>query len=117
MEIPGASYAEATQRYIYRMPEQENIWESFQLIMRRLRNFVDSPYVEGPDIFGTEDNSQLFCLREGLVNFAPIPIILPRAIPLSGFFPTELSCRIPVALFLPRQSSETVYCPCRVIRA
>ena len=23
----------------------------------------------GPDIFGIEDNSQLFCLREGLVNF------------------------------------------------
>lgn len=69
MEIPGDSYSEATQRYTYRMPEQENIWESFQLIMRRLRNFVDAPYIEGPDIFGTEDNSQLFCLREGLVNF------------------------------------------------
>ena len=53
----------------YRMPEQENIWESFQLIMHRLRNFVDAPYLEGPDIFGVEDNSQLFCLREGLVNF------------------------------------------------
>lgn len=69
MEIPGASYNDALQRYTYRMPEQENIWESFQLIMSRLRNFVDAPYVEGPDIFGTEDNSQLFCLREGLVNF------------------------------------------------
>lgn len=69
MEIPGESYSEAAQRYTYRMPEQENIWESFQLIMRRLRNFVDAPYIEGPDIFGTEDNSQLFCLREGVVNF------------------------------------------------
>ncbi len=69
MEIPGESYRDASQRYTYRMPEQENIWESFQLIMRRLRNFVDAPFVEGPDIFGTEDNSQLFCLREGLVNF------------------------------------------------
>ncbi len=69
MEIPGVSYNDALQRYTYRMPEQENIWESFQLIMSRLRNFVDAPYIEGPDIFGTEDNSQLFCLREGLVNF------------------------------------------------
>lgn len=69
MEVPGNSYATATQRYTYRMPEQENIWESFQLIMHRLRNFVDAPYIEGPDIFGVEDNSQLFCLREGLVNF------------------------------------------------
>lgn len=65
----GDSYATASQRYTYRMPEQENIWESFLLIMHRLRNFVDAPYVEGPDIFGVEDNSQLFCLREGLVNF------------------------------------------------
>lgn len=69
MEVPGNSYATASQRYTYRMPEQENIWECFQLIMHRLRNFVDAPYMEGPDIFGAEDNSQLFCLREGLVNF------------------------------------------------
>lgn len=69
MEVPGNSYATASQRYTYRMPEQENIWESFLLIMHRLRNFVDAPYIEGPDIFGAEDNSQLFCLREGLVNF------------------------------------------------
>lgn len=68
MEIPGNSYATASQRYTYRMPEQENVWDSFQLIIHRLRNFVDAPYVEGPDIFGVEDNSRLFCLREGLVN-------------------------------------------------
>lgn len=69
MEVPGDSYATASQRYTYRMPEQENIWESFLLIIQRLRNFVNTPYVEGPYIFGIEDNSQLFCLREGLVNF------------------------------------------------
>ena len=69
IEIPGESYGNAQQRYTYRMPEQQNIWEAFQLIMIRLRNFVDAPYREGPDIFGTEDNSQLFCLREGVVNF------------------------------------------------
>lgn len=39
MEIPGTSYSNAGQRYTYRMPEQDNIWDSFQLIMRRLRNF------------------------------------------------------------------------------
>lgn len=47
------------------MPEQANIRESFQLIMSRLRNFVDAPYVERPDIFGTEDNPQLFCFNGG----------------------------------------------------
>lgn len=69
MEVPAASYTLASERYTYRMPEQENIWESFLLIMRRLRNFVNAPYIEGPEIFGTEDNSQQFCLREGVVNF------------------------------------------------
>lgn len=69
MEVPGHSYATAPHRYTYRMPEQENIWESFQLMMHRLRNFIDAPYLEGPDIFGVEDNSRLFCIREGLVNF------------------------------------------------
>lgn len=68
IEIPGNSYTDAQHRYTYRMPEQDNIWESFLLIMSRLRNFVNAPYVEGPDVFGTEDNSQLFCLREGVVN-------------------------------------------------
>lgn len=69
MEIPGQSYATASRRYTYRMPEQENIWESFLLIMHRIRNYVDAPYVEGPDVFGAEDNSRLYCLREGVVNF------------------------------------------------
>lgn len=39
IEIPGQSYVDAMQRYNYRMPEQDNIWEAFQLIMSRLRNF------------------------------------------------------------------------------
>lgn len=95
IEIPGNSYGTAQQRYTYRMPEQDNIWEAFQLIMRRLRNFVDSPYIEGPDIFGTEDNSQLFCLREGVVNFCAHTDYFAAAHPTLRVFSDRISMQNP----------------------
>ena len=67
-EIPGSSYDDAEVRYTYRMPEQENIWEYFQMLIQRLRSFVDNPFMAGPDGFSPEDNSQLYSLREGLIN-------------------------------------------------
>lgn len=95
IEIPGDSYGAAQQRYTYRMPEQDNIWESFQLIMRRLRNFVSTPYIEGPDIFGTEDNSQLFCLREGVVNFCAHTDYFAAAHPTLRVFANRISMQNP----------------------
>ena len=68
LEIPGKSLADARVRYTYRMPEQDNIWESYQIILQRLRNFVDAPYEARPDGVGAEDESQLYALREGLTN-------------------------------------------------
>lgn len=68
LEIPGKSLADAQVRYTYRMQEQENIWESYQIILQRLRNHVDAPYRARPDGVGTEDESQLYALREGLTN-------------------------------------------------
>lgn len=68
IEIPGSSYADAECRYSYRMPEQENIWEYFKILFQRLKLYVDNPFMAGPDGFSPEDNSQLYCLREGLVN-------------------------------------------------
>ncbi len=68
IEIPGTSYSDADCRYTYRMPEQENIWEYFKVLLQRLRLYVDNPFMAGPDGFSPEDNSQLYCLREGLVN-------------------------------------------------
>lgn len=67
-EIPGSSYDDAEVRYTYRMPEQENIWEYFQMLIQRLRSFADNPFMPGPDGFSPEDNSQLYSLREGLIN-------------------------------------------------
>ena len=37
LEIPGKSLADARVRYTYRMPEQDNIWETYQIILQRLR--------------------------------------------------------------------------------
>ena len=68
LEIPGKSLADARVRYTYRMPEQDNIWESYQIILQRLRNFVDAPYEAHADGVGAEDESQLYALREGLTN-------------------------------------------------
>lgn len=68
IEIPGSTYSDADCRYTYRMPEQENIWEYFKVLLQRLRLYVDNPFMAGPDGFSPEDNSQLYCLREGLVN-------------------------------------------------
>lgn len=67
-EIPGQSYEDAEVRYTYRMPEQENLWEYYQILIQRLRTFVDNPFMTGPNGYSPEDNSQLYCLREGLVN-------------------------------------------------
>ena len=68
LEIPGKSLADARVRYTYRMPEQDNICKSYQIILQRLRNFVDAPYVAHADGVGAEDESQLYALREGLTN-------------------------------------------------
>lgn len=50
------------------MPEQENLWEYYGILIQRLKTFVDNPFMAGPDGFSPEDNSQLYSLREGLVN-------------------------------------------------
>lgn len=55
-------------KYTFRMQEQDNIWESYQIILQRLRNFVDAPYEARPDGVGAGDESQLYALREGLTN-------------------------------------------------
>ncbi|MDD6141517.1 MAG: ATP-binding protein, partial [Bacteroidales bacterium] len=62
---------------------------------RRLHNFVDAPYIEGPDIFGTEDNSQLFCLREGVVNFCAHTDYFAAAHPTIRVFSDRISMQNP----------------------
>ena len=69
IEVPGTSYSDASVRYTYRMPEMDNIWEAYRVIVQRLRIYCDAPYKALPNGIGAEDNSQLYALREGLINF------------------------------------------------
>ena len=68
VEIPGRSVREARTRYTYRIPEQENLWEYFQIMIRRLRLIVDTPFMMNDEGFNVEDRSQFKILREALVN-------------------------------------------------
>ena len=69
IEIPGTSYDNASQPYTFRMQEQENIWEYYNAILQRLRLYCDNPMYFTPSGASPEDESQLYALKEGLVNF------------------------------------------------
>jgi len=68
MEIPGNSYSDAQTRYTFRIQEQENLWEYYNVLIQRLRNYADNPFRMGENGFAYEDNTQLDALREGFVN-------------------------------------------------
>ena len=68
LEIPGTSYSDAKIRYTFRIPEQENLWEYYNVLIQKLRNYADNAFKMGNNGFAYEDNSQLDALREGLVN-------------------------------------------------
>lgn len=68
LEIPGISVHKAERRYTFRLHEQENIWEYYKIILQRLRTRVDNPYSPRIDGIAPDDNTQLYCLREALVN-------------------------------------------------
>jgi ATP-dependent DNA helicase RecG len=68
VEIPGNSVQEAKTRYTYRIPEQENLWEYYHAMIRRLRLLVDTPFKINDMGFAVDDDSQFLVLREALVN-------------------------------------------------
>lgn len=70
IEIPGTSYNDAAQRYTFRMQEQENLWEYYKVIIQRFRLYTDNPFTTTPEGVSPEDDSQLYALKEGLVNFS-----------------------------------------------
>ena len=61
IEIPGPTIQQAEVRYTYRIPEQDNIWEAVQIILRRFRTLVDAPIHIKDDGFATTDESQYKC--------------------------------------------------------
>ena len=69
LEIPGTSYDDAVARYSYRMPEQDNLWQYYEVLIQRLRLHVpEAPFTAGPNGHAPDDESELYALREGLVN-------------------------------------------------
>ena len=68
IEIPGDSIQEAQTRYTYRIPEQENLWEYYHAIIKRLRLFAETPFQMNEEGIAVDDNSQMSVLREALVN-------------------------------------------------
>lgn len=69
IEIPVTSYGNASQPYTYRMQELDNMWEYYNAIFQRLKLYCDNPMYFTPSGATPEDESQLYALREGLVNF------------------------------------------------
>lgn len=68
-EIPGTSYANATNRYTFRISEMENIWECYLAIIQRLRLYADNVFVGINQMgVGIEESPKLDALREALVN-------------------------------------------------
>ena len=68
IEIPEPTIQQAEVRYTYRIPEQDNIWEAVQIILRRFRTLVGAPIHIKDDGFATTDESQYKVLREALAN-------------------------------------------------
>lgn len=56
------------EKYTYRIPEQENLWEYYHAIIKRLRLFAETPFRMNEEGIAVDDNSQMNVLREALVN-------------------------------------------------
>lgn len=68
LEIPGRSFADASTRYTYRIPEQDNLWEYYMVMIKRLRLIAETPFKMDNEGFNVEDDRQFRVLREALVN-------------------------------------------------
>ena len=68
IEIPGKSITEAATRYSYRIPEQDNLWEASQVVIRRLLTLVDRPFKLNKLGVAEDDGRRFEVLREAWVN-------------------------------------------------
>lgn len=63
-EIPAPTIEAAFTRYTYRIPEQENLWEAYLIIYRRLRTLIDTPFkLDSERGVNVEDKRQWDVLR------------------------------------------------------
>ena len=113
IEIPGTSYRDAEVRYTYRIPEQDNIWQSYLVIYQRLRIFANNPFIEQKDGFGPENEEQLFTLREGLINFLAHFDLFSSIHPTIRVFSNRIEMQNPgsFAIGLPNKSTRIISQP------
>ena len=69
LEVPGNKYTDGPSPFSFRLPEQENLWEYYFVILDRLRKYINIPINLTIEGFASEDVPQLAALREALVNF------------------------------------------------
>ncbi len=67
-EIPGSSLKDASERYTFRLDQQENIFEYYFAIFPRLLQKIDIPFKMTLDGMASEEQPHIEALREALVN-------------------------------------------------
>lgn len=67
-EIPGSSLKDASERYTFRLDQQENIFEYYFAIFPRLLQKIDVPFKMTLDGMASEEQPHIEALREALVN-------------------------------------------------
>jgi predicted HTH transcriptional regulator len=68
LEIPGTSIKDATVRYTYRLPEQNNLWDYYFILFERITMRIDKPFKTDEKGFSKESYPYIDALREALVN-------------------------------------------------
>lgn len=113
IEIPGISYNDASQRYTFRMQEQENLWEYYKVIIQRFRLYTDNPFTTTADGVSPEDESQLYALKEGLVNFLAHSDYFSPMHPTIRVYTDRIKLQNPDGFHIPieRLVSETISQP------
>ena len=95
------------------MQEQENLWEYYKVIIQRFRLYTDNPFATTPEGVSPEDESQLYALKEGLVNFLAHSDYFSPMHPTIRVYTDRIELQNPGSFHIPidRLLSETISQP------